>query len=150
MSVRRADELRQDLWGFEVWLNTTRWVVKLSNGEVITQDDSRPGEQPPQAWLRLAEYVQVNGLRITQMWLEFRDLAKAHLPANAAGYFFKHSIMASVNTGANFRFYLIGYLDGDKVRVQRWKVPELILTEQEDRDPANEDLVGPSLIRNTP
>ena len=31
------------------------WIVKLSNGETVYQDDGRPDVEPESAWLRLKQ-----------------------------------------------------------------------------------------------
>lgn len=132
----------------EYHLRETYWTVKLSNGEYVMQDDNRPGVEPHSAWLRLAEYVRQNRLSIKEMWVQFRSHVESTLPADADGYFFRKCAMGFLFDNSTYGFYLIGYLHNGKVRVQKWKVPELLLVEEEERDPADDSQVGQSLIRN--
>lgn len=132
----------------ERWLSEVRWVVNLSNGEQVIQDDGRPGCEPASAWLRLGEYVREHRLRIEAMWIQFRHEPPIRMPIGAAGYFFRKSQGALLNTDINFFFYLVGYLQDEQVVVKRFQVPELIELETELRNPLDTELVGPSLIRN--
>ena len=43
------------------------WIVKLSNGETVYQDDGRPDVEPESAWLRLKQYCEDNNLHKTNM-----------------------------------------------------------------------------------
>jgi hypothetical protein len=120
-----------------------RWIAHLSNGERIYKDDGRPGVEPPQAWLRLAEYCRQNHLFVVNLTLQFRSHHEAPLPANADGYYFTHR--AEVVQGfPTVESYVIGYLNEGRLLVQQWRVPELVLVGQEYRDA---DRAGPSLIR---
>jgi hypothetical protein len=115
------------------------WVAELSNGETIYQDDSRPGESPPQAWFRLASYLKgTAGLRIVSLGLRFRtNRLKSILPANSDGYFFSRSAIGFLHQAGTLGFFMMGYLQKDKVMVSRWKVPELLLISEEERDVKN-------------
>jgi len=123
------------------------WRVELSNGKVIVQDDNRPGVEPHSAWLRLAEHIRREGLAICRMWLQFRSNQRREiLPANAEGYYFCKSALGMMNSNSTLFFYLVGYLQNGKLVVQRWAVPELLLVETMERDPAK---AGECLIRNS-
>lgn len=126
------------------------WVARLSNGETVYQDDLRPDESIPSAWIRLADYVREHGLSITALWLEFRDNIQKPLPENAEGYFFCKSAGAVWPGDSTIGFYIIGCLVRDKVRCQRWKIPELLVCETEIRDTSNKLEMGEGkfLIRN--
>jgi hypothetical protein len=111
-----------------------RWVVRLNNDELVYEDDGRPGEDPPSAWLRLGQYCRDNGLYITQMWLQFRSARLEVKPANALGYFFAKSVFAVWGEDQSYEAYVAGTLGADgKVRTTRWRVPELIELEQGTR-----------------
>ena len=43
------------------------WMVTLSNGESVYQDDNRPNIYPESAWIRLKIYCEENDLYITDM-----------------------------------------------------------------------------------
>lgn len=131
----------------ERWLTHVRWVVLLSNGEQVIQDDGRPGPLRESAWIRLGKYVQERGLKIQQMSISFRNEPPIRLPDQAEGYFFRTSVGGLLTSELTFEFYLVGYLRNEKVMVQRFKVPELILVQNEVRNPSDEETVGSSLIR---
>jgi hypothetical protein len=139
---------QEDEYSRELWLNSALWTAELSNGEFVVQDDGRPGLKPESAWLRLGEYVRQNNLRIVGLSIRFRNEPPIVLPRDAKGYFFRKSLGAFLYTEHIFQFYIIGYLDNHLVRVSKYKVPEMILVEQSDRDAEDEGMVGPSLIRN--
>lgn len=110
-----------------------RWIAHLSNGERIIQDDGRPGVNPPQAWLRLKEYCRQNSLSVVNLTLQFRSHHEAPLPANAEAYYFINKV-AAVYGGPTLGFFLVGALTEDgKLRVQHWKVPELVYFGEETR-----------------
>lgn len=139
----KQDEYVTDL---EQGCMTASWRARLSNGDVVIQDDDRPGMDPPQAWLRLQDYVRKNGLSITKIWLQFRSNIQADiLPENADGYYFCKQALSFLHGSKTFHFYILGSLQNGKLVVQRWKVPELVLVEKEERDPAT---AGVCLILN--
>lgn len=124
------------------------WTARLSNGQVIYQDDGRPGLAEPSAWLRLGDYVRASRLNIDEVWIRFRKTEKRPLPAKAEGYFFRKSLVGELSTRNNRQFFLIGYLHSGILMVQRWSVPELVLVSTEVRPPDDDRLVGRSLVRN--
>src|SRR5688500_6949137 len=92
-------------------LEKLRWIVTLSNGEKIYQDDDRPGEAEPKAWLRLREYVHQNSLSITKFEIQFCSHIEEAASANADGYFFVQAIDAvafSGEAGSVRTYYLVG------------------------------------------
>ena len=135
-----------------------RWIARLSNGQVVHQDDNRPGVKPHSAWVRLAEYIREHGLRIEALWLQFRDHVERPLPENAEGYFFARVAGAVWPGDTTLDFYLLGYLENvledsltnARVVVKRYKTPELIACDSEVRDPNDVEAMGQGqfLIRN--
>lgn len=122
------------------------WRARLSNGEIVIQDDYRPGLAENSAWIRLAAYCEENRLKIEQFWLEFRGNKVCPLKENAEGYFFRKGILAEWSEPENaIGVYLMGDLTGEEVRVEKWWVPPLEYICEEVR-PASDS--GPSLIRN--
>jgi hypothetical protein len=118
------------------------WVVKLSDGTEVFQDDDFHGKES--AWIRLSEYCKEKSLDIVSMDVRFRKIV-CKLPDNADGYFFCKSVAGTLET-KNVHHYLTGTLHGVILKVQKHIVPtmELILTE--NRDP----LEAPQcLIKNT-
>jgi hypothetical protein len=125
---------------------TVVWRARLSDGTEAVMDDGRPGEDPPSAWLRLRERVGNTGVRITGLSLQFRShQQESILPANADGYFFRKSALGFLTGTETIESYLVGHLTDGRLFVQRWRVPELVLVEETERDPAE---AGESLIVN--
>jgi len=143
MSICTAeDEYTQSLA-----LTEARWVATLNSGLTVYQDDARPGLEVESAWLRLKEFLQSTGDYITALRIEFRSHVERPVPDHAEGYFFRRSAIGCLTSQTTKGFFLVGHLQKSEILVQRWSVPELILVEKEVRDPTNEELVGPSLIR---
>jgi hypothetical protein len=128
-------------------LSEARWLVQLSDDRVVIQDDYRPGVNPPQTWLRLAAHLEKNpGLTIRRMWLQFRsNNIKNILTEDADAYFFANSVLGIFSAKKTLSFMLVGCLHNNKLMVQRWKVPELLFMDIEERDPAQ---AGECLIWN--
>ena len=116
-------------------LDRWHWEVRLNNGEVVYQDDYRPGLEP-MAWRRLKAYCQSRRLFITRLILRFRSHVETPLPDNQMGYLFMHSSLGIAGITPRSRdgitgtlgFCLVGYIDraDGKLRVHCWKVPELL------------------------
>lgn len=111
---------------------TPIWIAELSNGSRVFMDDKRPGCQPPSAWLRLLAHVRDHRVTVRSLRLKFRTHEVFPLPENAPGYFFSKSMLGILGGGTH-GFYLVGHVSQEAVSVQRWKVPELYLVEQEVR-----------------
>ncbi len=108
------------------------WIVKLSNGEYIYQDDNRPGIQPNSAWVRLKQYCEKNNLKIVSFDIEFRS-NKIEFPRNADGYFFSRAIGAWLGESSNEQF-AVGVIDKNQVHIQYFQIPELYLIREDKRD----------------
>ena len=121
----------EDDFSLEQRLSEARWKTKLSNNEIIIQDDNRPGLEPS-SWIRLAQYIYLNKLNIIDFWIEFRSNSIRILPQNAEGYFFRKCILKSFSQSSGQ--YLIGYLKDNKVIVKHISVPELIEQKEDDED----------------
>src|ERR1044072_5951102 len=76
-----------------------RWFVKLSNGEIIYQDDDRPGESEPKTWIRLKKYVEENDLSIISFHIQFISHIEEVAPPGAAGYYFVQAVDAFAFSG---------------------------------------------------
>lgn len=113
----------QDDWLKETFEHQTRWIVELSDGTEVIQDDGRPSEAEP-AWLRLGEYCRDNNLFIKSMRLQFRSHIE-HIGSDADGFFFSKSIGGGFG-GKNFHAYLTGTLRDGILKVVKWSVPELL------------------------
>lgn len=123
-----------------------RWLAYLSNGEKIIQDDNRPGVEPASAWLRLRDYCRQTGAHVVELKLQFRSHHEAPLPTHAEGYYFCNRVSAVWGSEESCHFFVIGVLVNNNIFVQHWKVPELILIQEEVR-PA--DHLDERLLRRT-
>jgi hypothetical protein len=121
-----------------------RWLAHLSNGEIIIQDDGRPGMEPPSAWLRLKEYCKQNNVNIINVSLQFRSNHVSPLPAYADGYFFANKYIA-IQGGFQGGFYLVGVLINDIIQVHNYSVPALEYSGTEIRKVED---AGDFLIKN--
>ena len=109
------------------------WIVILSNGETIYQDD-RHGN----SWLYLKNYVINNELKIERLCLEFRSNMVETL-RNQDGYFFINK--ASKNFyGQESLMYIIGYLKDCVVYTESYEIPSLVLMESGSRTMENAQL----------
>lgn len=125
---RQKDNFIQNKQDFEA-----HWHVFLSNGEEIFDDHGRKdGDYVlPAAWLRLKKYCDYKSIHIKSMYLRFRSHYEHIEPAE--GYMFKMGSLGS--PGALTRnYFVIGRVIGDKIFVEKWKTPELIVEERDTRD----------------
>ena len=126
---------------------TAIWIAELSDGRLVYQDDGRPGLDEPSAWKRLSLFLEKEVLKITNISLKFRSHKHTNiLPSNQDGYFFSKSSAGLWGSRTTYHFYLLGHLCDGVIKVQKWKVPELLLIEQVDRD--KNKVMGGSLIAN--
>ncbi len=109
----------------------TIWVASLNNGETIYQDDMLPGNDS--AWVRMREYCQENVLYLVDLELRFRHFVKKQ-PSNAEGYFFCKSLLGAMFSSHLLNYYSVGYVKDGKIWSQKWKVPELVLEMEHERD----------------
>ena len=110
------------------------WIVELSNGETIYQDDDRPGAEPPSAWKRLKLYCEKNDLHITNM--KIKNRSNAHdIGQNHEGYFFCKSAGAFMFGDETIHSFIVGTFDEGKLKVRKWVMPEMSPDRIEERDP---------------
>jgi hypothetical protein len=89
-----------------------RWVVELSNGLKIYQDDFRQYEEFKDelyysTWSRLRHYCYSERIDIVGMYLQFRT-NRHNLAQNADGYYFCKSILAAFGMPENHHFFVTG------------------------------------------
>lgn len=117
------------------------WVVRLSDGTSVYQND---WEIRDSAWALLGEYLgERPTLAIERFTFGFRDNTRS-LPEYAQGYYFRNSVVGSFS-GSKSSF-LVGVLEGDYCRVEKYEMPEMTYLAEEMR-PISE--AGISLIRNS-
>lgn len=119
----------------------TRWLVELNDGTLCYQDDGRPdlASTAPSGWIRLRNYCLAEGKYIISMYLQFRKETIA-LPKNQDGYYFCNAALSWLNDNRTFHYYVAGYVDGDIIRTKRYKIPELVVEEEDVRQIDKEDL----------
>ena len=114
--------------------NNPLWIATLSNGETIYQDDGRPNIKPHSAWVRLKRYCEINDLHITNIKLRNRSHVE-DVGSDYDGYFFCKSAGALMFGDLTLHNFIVGTLTGEKLSVKKWRLPELIAEEIEERDP---------------
>lgn len=137
-----------DDWLEDILLHNACWIVELSNGLTVIQDDGRPGQKIRSAWERLGIYCRANCVDILNMRLKFRSHVE-HIGDNAQGFFFCYSVYGGFSKSYNA--YLTGTLNEGILRVSKWQVPELVRVEFIDEQMEqirNPEEAGICLIRN--
>ncbi len=109
------------------------WVVKLSNGETVYQDDDRPEREPQSAWARLKIYCEENGIHITNMKIKNRSNVQ-DVGSDFDGYFFCKCAGAYMFGDNTIHSFVVGGLNDGKLRVRKWVMPEMTPERFEDRD----------------
>jgi hypothetical protein len=102
------------------------WGAELSNGEIVYQDDERPGYEPAIAWRRLRGYCLTGNIYLKNLWLQYFSHKISALPSNVPGYFFSFKNVFLLDSKSNFDYYMIGIVSGDSVIIQNYKIPELL------------------------
>ena len=109
------------------------WEVVLNDGTRVYQDDYRPGVSPPSAWVRLGKYCKANNLYIVDMYVRFRSNIK-HVGSDCDGYYFCKGSRGSMGGDRTMQLFYAGTLVDDKLEVQCWKTPEMIIDGVSERD----------------
>ena len=112
--------------------NQPFWEAVLSDGAVVCQDDGRPGENPPSAWVRLGAYLKDSGLKIVEYGLRHGALYFP-LPKNKKGYFFAKGMGCLMSSSGSIHSYLLGYQEGEEVIVYNFKIPEIAVMDKSSR-----------------
>lgn len=108
------------------------WIAILNDGTIVYQDDHRPDSSPASAWLRLKNYCLETNKYITNIKLRFRSHWE-HCPPNKDGYMFIKSALGHLNSDITIGYYIIGYIENNKLYVEKYRVPELIKELEEER-----------------
>lgn len=128
-----------------------RWIIRLSNGDMVYQDDDRPGIYPNSAWIRLRNFLQENPeIFIVGMTIGFRDNI-VNVGDNAEGYFFVKSAFGTPSDTRTIGMWVVGTYNDNQLHTKRYIVPEMVLVEEEIRDPikAGECFIcQPSVMKN--
>jgi hypothetical protein len=107
-------------------LNSWYWMIMLSNGTHIYQDDSNGS-----AWIKLGLFLKDNQtIGIQRFGVYFRSNSY-FLPDEQLGYYFAKGVLQGVGAAQKMDYYIMGYCDSrhnsyDPVYFQWIKVPELL------------------------
>ncbi len=129
-----------------------RWVITLSNGETIYQDDDRPGEEQAKAWIRLRDYVKLNKVDIVDFKIQFCSHIEQAANPNAEGYYFARKVGAFAFSGEaenTMYYYVVGELRDGKIYTTQWSVPEILRVGSDVRDVVEDDIhliINPSKV----
>lgn len=107
----------------------TYWVITLSDGTVIYQDDNKPNIEESSAWIRLGHYIRATNLYIVKFHLQFRDHI-VRFPSNKIGYYFSHGALGAIGV-PTVHFAVVGNVDQrsqEYITCQWFHVPALELT----------------------
>ena len=127
----------------------TVWVAELSDGSTVYQDDHRPGIDEPIAWKRLRLHCQRGGLKINALRLKFRSHVETISDTDVDGYYFSYGLTKELSADSNqIDYYICGFFR-DKLLCCKWyKVPEIIVTSEKQREVLEQDKNSESFIFN--
>jgi hypothetical protein len=115
------------------------WIVKLSNGLTVYQDDGRPGLKHS-AWVRLVEYlkarleIEKEPTSIDRLLFTFRSHVEPIGPAKAKGYYFSKGALRDSAWPHTKQCLVGGWLREDnRVVCEWWDTPELIKGREIDK-----------------
>jgi hypothetical protein len=109
------------------------WVAVLNDGTTIYADDNRLNLTPSSAWLRLKLYLNKHKLSIIKLGIRFRSHYE-WLPENADGYYFANGISASLFSGKNIYYQILGYIEDEKIICRHYLTPSLIVNRTTIKD----------------
>ena len=119
LCVNAKDEIIQD---------KPIWIVTLNTGRKIFQDDGRPGEDEPSAWIRLKQYLDDNKhLYIDSISLKFGShIINNFIPPNVPAIYFSKAIITTLDIESK-ECFIVGFQGGDVNKFFRyWYIlPEL-------------------------
>lgn len=116
----------------------TFWTALLSDGRSVYQDEGRPGQTEPSAWIRLQNYCKENNLYVKSMYITFRSHTERMTESNE-GWFFRKGVLSWGGSGKTSNFFITGPIVNNKIYVTKWRVPEIIIEESEIRDIDNNE-----------
>ena len=111
------------------------WIVTLSDGTTVYQDDDRPNTKPHSAWERLGIHCKKNNLHITGMKIKNRSHVEVVGEGGDGYYFCKCAGKFMFGDKTNHAF-IVGVLENGELRVRHWSLPEIVPDQFEIRDPA--------------
>lgn len=118
------------------------WIAELNDGTKIYCDDGRYGETD-KAWNRLRKYLEEHQeVEISKIRIKFRshiELAAERTP-NTIGFYFGRAASCWVGMPTT-NSMIVGAVektsDGMIAKTSKWRVPEVIKEESEERNPSD-------------
>tara|TARA_R110000824_G_scaffold143199_1_gene310729 strand:+ start:2441 stop:2956 length:516 start_codon:yes stop_codon:yes gene_type:complete len=117
------------------WLeqnDSAGWQVQLSTGEMVYEDDDRPGFIPS-AWERLCLHCSETGSHIESMWIRFRDHVECVGTEQDGFYLFKEIRHHPSWEKPEF-YYIAGVLHDETIHCTKWRLPEILVDSYEKRE----------------
>jgi hypothetical protein len=111
--------------------DTSGWQVQLNSGEMVFEDDDRPGHVPS-SWERLCLHCAETGEYPVNMWIRFRDHVEP-VGSDKDGYYLFKSLLHSPGWAKPNYYYIAGFLEDGVIKCTKWKLPEIIADETFDR-----------------
>lgn len=112
--------------------DTAVYIIELSDGTMVYEDENRYGYED-KAWLRLQTYCKENQVWIKKVWIKFRSHTEFVFENTGDGVFFRRGVMGNP-FDITRHFYIFGLVNGEKIHAWHWRVPEIIIEEEDDRD----------------
>ena len=113
--------------------NNPMWIVELSNGETVYQDDDRPGIEPASAWKRLNTYCDAHDVHVVKMNVKNRSHME-NVGEGDDGYFFCKCAGAFLFGDETEHSFVVGKLNDGKLFTRKWRMPEVIPESVEERN----------------
>lgn len=109
-------------------LSHAYWYMRLSNGEIIYQDDDNPNKNEKYTWLALKKYISLNKLRIKHVVFKFRsNEVHFEIKDSVNWIYFSKGIGKEWTASNQDRFFVIGWQTTPTMIERFWyKIPELI------------------------
>ena len=117
----------------------TLWIVELSDGTEVNQDDGREGADPPSAWERLGNYCRERELHITSMRFQNGTHVET-VGSDADGFYFRMTAGGVLFSDTTFHGCVAGTLNEGKLVVSHWSVPDLLKEWSEERTVVEGDI----------
>lgn len=115
------------------------YIAELSDGRKVYQDDKRP-DMFPIAWLRLKEFCYNEKIDIVKMFVRFRSHTELS-GESEDGFFFRRKALGSFGEEKTNHYFIIGSINKNNIHCKHWRVPEIILDEEDDRDILSEESI---------
>lgn len=118
--------------------DSTIWICKLSDGSTAYMDDNRP-DHYRDSWSRLRKYCYETGIYVKNMSFKFRShIENIYTDENnqlISGFFFTKAALFGIASKKTENRFVGGVLIDNILYTKKFVVPELVLVEEEARNP---------------